>query len=137
MISKTAKILSIIVIVLGGLFAVSGVTAYVATTNVLSQQNITVAEDANCLAGAVVNNPLAAWCQQDIISQHALKATGGKTYAEMDREDPLREVAMSGSTLRASLFTSVLAFAMSALVTVVGIVFILLGWANLSKARVE
>lgn len=64
-----------------------------------------------------------------MIEKHALAATSGKTYAELDREDPLRAVAMNGSFLRASLFTSVVAFGVSALVIAVGLMFVLLGWA--------
>lgn len=53
---------------------------------------------------------------------------GGKTYAELDREDPLRQTAMTGFFLRASLFTSVVAFGVSALVVGLGALFILTGF---------
>jgi hypothetical protein len=125
--SKAAKILAIILITFGGVFTLVGVSSYLTVGNVLTAQAITVADDASCLAGATVNNPLAAWCQQDIINDHALHATNGLSYAQMDREDPLREVAMNGSVLRASLFTSVIAFALSALVAVLGVLFALVG----------
>ena len=50
------------------------------------------------------------------------------TYAELDREDPVREVAMNSSFLQASLFTSILAFGVSAMAVAVGILFILIGF---------
>ncbi|MCX6415009.1 MAG: aromatic ring-opening dioxygenase LigA, partial [Actinobacteria bacterium] len=61
----------------------------------------------------------------------------GKTYAELDREDPLRQTAMTGSFLRASLFTSVVAFGVSALVVGLGALFILVGFALRSLIRRE
>lgn len=64
-----------------------------------------------------------------MINGHALKATEGKTYAELDREDPLRATAMNASFLRASLFTSVIAFGVSLFAIGVGVVSILIGWA--------
>jgi hypothetical protein len=63
----------------------------------------------------------------DIIAHHALEATGGKTYAELDREDPLRATAQSASFLRASLFTSVVAFGVAAFAMGVGLLSILIG----------
>jgi hypothetical protein len=76
-----------------------------------------------------VSGPFTAYQEALIIEKHALEATGGKTYAQLDREDPLRAVAMDGSLLRASLFTSVVAFGLSALVIISGVIFLLLGWA--------
>ena len=55
------------------------------------------------------------------------RSRDGKTYAELDREDPLREVAMNSSFLQASLFTSVLAFGVAAMAVAVGLLFVLIG----------
>ena len=55
--------------------------------------------------------------------------TGGLTYAELDREDPLRATAMDSAFLQASLFTSVVAFGVAAMAFVVGIVLTLIGFA--------
>jgi len=104
-----------------------GVGTWLLVSSTLAAQNITVAEDANCAAGQFVDGPYSAYCQADIIDQHALESTGGKTYAELDREDPLRNVAMSSSFLQASLFTSVLAFGVSAMAVAGGALFILIG----------
>jgi hypothetical protein len=62
-----------------------------------------------------------------VIEQHALEATGGLYYAELDREDPLREVAMNAAFLQSSLFTSVVAFGVAAIAVGMGVVFILIG----------
>ena len=118
---------SIAAIVLGALMVVGGISTWILVSGTLSDQNITVADDASCMAGKTVNGPFDAYCQAEIIDHHALDATGGKTYAELEREDPLRDTAMNASFLQASLFTSVLAFGVSAMAVAGGILFILIG----------
>ena len=123
------KFASVIAIVVGIIMAIAGVVTWVVVSNTLSDQKITVADDANCAAGDDVNGPFSAYCQADIIDQHTLDITGGLTYAELDREDPLRATAMDSAFLQASLFTSVVAFGVSAMAFVVGIVLTLIGFA--------
>ena len=65
----------------------------------------------------------------DIIDKHALEATGGKTYSEMDREDPARATAFQASALRTSLYTSVMAFNVGDLVIGLGALIAVLGIA--------
>ena len=131
--SGSAKWISIVVMVIGSLMVIAGAVTYGQVSTTLAEERITVSEDA-CLGGQSVSGPFAAYCEAQIIQTHALEATGGKTYAELDREDPLRTGAMTGSFLRASLFTSVLAFGVSAMAIGVGIVFILIGVALLNLA---
>ena len=114
-------------IILGVLLIVGGAVTWYIVSDTLAAENITVSEDAGCLAGDDVNGPFSAYCEADIINEHALDATGGLTYAEMDREDPLRQVAMNASFLRASLFTSVVAFGVAAMAIGMGVIFILIG----------
>lgn len=123
------KFASVIAIVVGIIMAIAGVVTWVVVSNTLSDQKITVADDANCAAGDDVNGPFSAYCQADIIDQHTLDITGGLTYAELDREDPLRATAMDSAFLQASLFTSVVAFGVAAMAFVVGIVLTLIGFA--------
>ena len=123
------KFASVIAIVVGIIMAIAGVVTWVVVSNTLSDQKITVADDANCAAGDDVNGPISAYCQADIIDQHTLDITGGLTYAELDREDPLRATAMDSAFLQASLFTSVVAFGVAAMAFVVGIVLTLIGFA--------
>ena len=118
---------SIAAIVLGALMVLGGIGTWLLVSSTLAEQNITVADDAPCQAGELVDGPYEAYCQAEIIDQHALEATGGQTYAELDREDPLRQVAMNSSFLQASLFTSVLAFGVSAMAIAGGVLFILIG----------
>ena len=85
----------------------------------LAAENIVTPEDA-AIPNAPVVSAETAKAQADIIRVHMLEATGGKTYAEMDREDPLRQVAFSGAALRTALLSSVLAFNTATLVIGIG-----------------
>ena len=129
---KTAALTSIIV---GVVMAVAGVVTWIVVSTTLADQKITVSDDASCAAGDGVNGPISAYCQADIIDQHTLEITGGKTYAELDREDPNRAVAMDSAFLQASLFTSVVAFGVAAMAVVVGIVLALIGFALRAPAE--
>jgi len=95
----------------------------------LADEKITVADDAARFAGEPVDGPLTAYYQADIIEKHALEGAGGKTYAELDREDPLRPMVMNGSFLRASLFTSIVSFGVAALAMALGVLFAAVGYA--------
>jgi len=121
---KTAYLASVI---LGVMLIVGGLGTWIMVSSELAAQNIAVADDADCLAGDEVNGPFSAYCQAQVIEKHALESTGGKTYAELDREDPLRAVAQSASFLRASLFTSVVAFGVAGMAILMGLVFVLIG----------
>jgi hypothetical protein len=111
----------------GLLLVVAGVATWVVVSNTLADQKITVSDDASCLAGDEVNGPLSAYCEAKVIDQHALDATGGLHYSELDREDPLRATAQSAAFLQASLFTSVVAFGVAGMAILVGVLFILIG----------
>ena len=78
-------------------------------------------------AGDEVDGPFSAYCEAMVIDKHALEATGGLRYAELDREDPKRQTAMTASFLQASLFTSVVAFGVAAMAIAIGVLFILIG----------
>jgi ABC-type glycerol-3-phosphate transport system permease component len=114
-------------IVIGLLMIVGGFVTWITVSSTLSDQNITVSDDASCLAGDHVDGPFSAYCEAQVIEKHALDATNGKTYAELDRDDPLRTVAANASFLRASLFTSVVAFGVAAMAILIGMIFVLIG----------
>ena len=121
---RTAYIFSIVI---GLILIIAGTTTWIVVSSTLADQKITVADDASCLAGDEVNGPFSAYCQAKIIDQHALEATGGLHYSELDREDPLRQVASSAAFLQASLFTSVVAFGVAGMAILIGVLFILIG----------
>ena len=122
--------------ILGVILVIGGAGTYLTVSNTLAQEKITTSKDA-CLPERAVTGPFTAYCEAMVIAKHALDATGGKTYAELDREDPLRQTAMTGSFLRASLFTSVVAFGVAALVMLLGVLFVLVGVALRMLNRVH
>jgi len=131
------KITGWIVAVVGAVMLVAGGVTWFVVQDQLAAEKITVAEDASFLAGNDVNGPLSAYAQADIINHHALEASGGKTYAELDREDPVRATMMNASFLRASLFTSVVAFGVALMAMALGAVQILIGVAMTRMAAVR
>ncbi|WP_206051819.1 aromatic ring-opening dioxygenase LigA [Nocardioides ferulae] len=133
--SGSSKLLATIVGLIGALMIVAGAVTWFMVQDQLSDARITVADDADFLAGDDVDGPFSAYAQAQIIDKHALEATGGKAYAELDREDPLRETAMSASFLRASLFTSVVAFGVAAMAMGLGLTLILVALALMSAAK--
>ena len=120
---RTASVASVI---LGLLLVIGGIATWVVVSTTLSDQNIVTADDA-CLPGRTVADPFTAFCQARVIEKHTLESTGGLTYAELDREDPLREVALTSSFLQSSLFTSIVAFGVAAMAVGMGLLFILIG----------
>ncbi|HET9203730.1 MAG TPA: aromatic ring-opening dioxygenase LigA [Acidimicrobiia bacterium] len=120
------KAASITSIVLGILMIVGGIATWFVVADTLASQQIVTSDDA-CLPGRAVADPFTAYCQAKVIETHTLEATGGLYYAELDREDPLRETAMNSAFLQSSLFTSILAFGVSAMAVAVGLLFVLIG----------
>ena len=129
------RLLAILVIVGGAILSIAGAVTWVVVTNQLSDENITVAEDADNFAGDKVDGPLTAYAEADIINEHALEETGGQTYAQLDREDPRRDTVMTASFLRASLFTSVVSFGVAAFAFGLGLLLIVIGLALLRVER--
>ena len=122
-------LLGLLVIIAGAVLIIAGVVTYTVVSATLAEQKITVSDDARYFAGQQVTQPWQAYAQATVISEHASEMTGGKTYAELPRDDPNRESVMDASFLQASLFTSVVAFGVAALAAGLGVVFILIGLA--------
>jgi hypothetical protein len=129
---NTASTLSL---ALGSLLIIGGVGTWILVSTTLADQKITVSDDASCLAGDEVDGPFSAYCQAMVIDKHALEATGGLRYAELDQDDPKRQTAMTASFLQASLFTSVVAFGVAAMAIAIGVLFILIGLGMRDVAR--
>jgi len=140
------RVVGLLTMIAGIVLILAGGVTWGAITSQLSAERITVPQDAAFAAGSKVNNPISAFAQADIINKHALAASEGLTYAELgakatelekagasqeeiDAVKATRTTVMNGSFLRASLFTSVVAYGIAALVIGLGIIFILQGWA--------
>ncbi|HOA26869.1 MAG TPA: aromatic ring-opening dioxygenase LigA [Arachnia sp.] len=151
---KATKTIGILSIIAGIIMIVAGAITYGTVASQLKAENITVPGDSEFMGGAFagkpVTGPLSAYAQADIINHHALAGTDGKTYAELgalarqaeDSGDTAaaeeftkqRATVMNASFLRASLFSSVIAFGVAALVMGLGVLFGLIGFA-LTKVR--
>ena len=116
-------------IIVGILMILAGGTTYAMVTSQLRDENITVSDDAQFLGGKRVQDPLTAYAQAEVINKHALAATDGQTFAQLPQDDPRRATVMNASFLRASLFTSVVAFGVAILVVACGLLFLLIGIA--------
>ena len=123
------KAVGILGILAGVLLIVVGIVAWIMVSTQLRAENITIPDDAMAFQGQTVAGPFTAYVQADIIQHHALEASEGRTYAELDQDDALRATMMNASFLRASLFTSVVSFGVAAFAIGIGILSIMFGWA--------
>jgi hypothetical protein len=118
-----------LVFVGAGIYTVNrGFDARDQVRNELIAQKITTPEDAS-IPNVKVTNAKTAIAMADIIEEHAMKSTGGRTYSELDRQDPNRQVAFNASALRTSLYTSAMAFNVADLVVGIGALLLALGVA--------
>lgn len=133
--ARTVRILSVLVMLAGLVMLVAGAGTWFTVQGQLADERITVSEDADWFAGEKIDGPLTAYSEAQVIEKHALKASNGKTYAELDKNDPTRATVMNGSFLRASLFTSVVSFGVAAMAMGLGLLMALVGYALLAVSR--
>src|SRR5215475_644610 len=132
---RGVRVIGILIVIAGLILLGAGVATWFTVRDQLADEHITVSEDADNFAGDKVDGPFTAYSEAQTIEKHALEASGGQTYAELPQDDPKRQTVMTASFLRASLFTSVVAFGVAALAAGLGVVFILLGLALLAIFR--
>jgi hypothetical protein len=121
------KIMGVAAIVIGAIAVVVGVVVFFVVRSELADQRITVSDDAPFLSGHSVSGPFTAYAEALALSDHANEIGGGKTYAELDQNDPTRNTVMTADFLQASLYTSVVAFGVSVLIAALGVVMIFIG----------
>ena len=126
---NVVRLIGLAGIVGGILLIVVAIVAWVGVSSQLRAENIVIPDDAPIFAGKVVDGPIDAYVQAGVIDMHAREMADGKTYSELDQDDPLRPVVMNASFLRASLFTSVISFGIALFAGGVGVLFLLFGWA--------
>jgi hypothetical protein len=129
------RLLAFAVMVGGLILVVAGAFTWFVVRDQLSDEKITVSDDADHFGGDPVDGPLTAYAEADVINEHALEETDGLTYAQLDQDDPRRETVMTASFLRASLFTSVVSFGVAAFAFGLGLLLLLIGWALLRIER--
>jgi hypothetical protein len=133
--SRTVRLLALLLTAVGAVMLIGGAATWVTVQSQLADENITVAEDSSWFAGEPVDGPRTADAQAQVIEKHAMESSGGKTYAELGREDPKRATVMNASFLRASLFTSVVSFGVAAMAMALGVVIAMIGYALLLTTR--
>jgi hypothetical protein len=146
-------IVGVLMIVAGGL------TWGLVTTQLKAESIVVAAvtdKDPGPLAGKPVAGPFTAYAQANAINHHSLEGANNRTYAQLGDDAKVlkakltaagatkadlaadkgvialadaRDTAMKGSFLRASLFTSVISYGVSALAIGLGLIFALLGVA--------
>jgi hypothetical protein len=86
-VKKTSSLLATLVLAIGIITFVGGITVFGVTSAQLDAQGITVAEvtaeDPGPLAGQPVNGPFQALAQINAIQHHTASITDGKTFAEL------------------------------------------------------
>lgn len=151
-----AKLVGLLSMLAGLVMIIAGALTWATVTSQLKDENITVPADASSFAGKQVAGPFTAFSQAEAIKKHALQGSEGRTYAQLGADikkaeaagdtakaeelTQMRTQAMNGSFLRASLFTSVVSYGISALVMGLGLLSMLVGWAlrhlaKLAEAR--
>jgi hypothetical protein len=133
--ARIVRVLAMLVIAAGAVMVIGGAATWFTVQSQLADERITVSEDAEWFAGEKIDGPLTAYAEAQVIEKHALEASGGKTYAELEREDPTRQTVMTGSFLRASLFTSVVSFGVAAMAMGIGVLLAIVGYVLLVLSR--
>lgn len=153
--SKPVKIIGLLSMIAGLIMIIAGAVTWATVTSQLKDERITVSADADSFAGKKVAGPFTAFAEAQVIKKHSLHnedpKLANKTYAELgavakqaekDGDTALAEAAtkarttaMNGSFLRASLFTSVVSYGVSAFVMGMGLMMGLLGWALTKIAK--
>lgn len=142
LVSAWLAIVAGIVLVAGALWAVAF------TYNNVARENIVTTDDSS-IPGVPVRGPFTLKAQADIIREHTLKATGGKTFSEMPRQIPkldekgnpvadkdgkpvmvantARDIWITATTLRTALHLGIITYAFSAFILLFGLVSIWTG----------
>ena len=133
--ARAVAALAILVIVAGAVRGIVGLVAWALVRSQLAAEKIRIPESADQMGGRAVRGPLSAFAEAEVIRKIALKATRGRTYGELDENDPSAHLAMEASLLRSSLFTSILAFGVAAAEIVLGGLLVAIGAALLLVTR--
>jgi hypothetical protein len=135
------------IIVLAALFVIAGAILLIegnqTRTNLietLASENITGAdpqilltyEGARAPEGvtvpeAKIDTGVEAYYQAQVIQTHTMNITDGKTYAEMDRDDPGRGTYITSLTLQNSLNMAYMGIEITRLIIGLGVAFLGLG----------
>ena len=121
-----AIVLGAILVVAGAFMVVQGRMAHNDVRDTLADERIITSQNAE-IPLKPVTGAAEAKAQADVIREDALRITGGKTYAELEQNDPKRQTYLTSVTLRTALMQSYMAFKVADLVSGVGLIVAALG----------
>lgn len=117
---------SLLAIVVGIILVLGGLWAAMFTFQNIRQENIVTPDDAS-IPTTPVRGPLTLKSQADIIREHTLRMTDGKTYAQMSREDENRPLWITATTLTTALHLGIITYLFSGLIILFGLISIWTG----------
>ena len=145
---KILSVSSFLTIIAGLVLVGSGIWGIAFTYTNVARENITTPDDAS-IPSVSVRGPFTLKAQADIIREHTLKMTGGKTFAEMPRQiskldvegkpilgedgkpamtaNTARDIWITATTLITALNLGIFTYAFSAIVLLLGLFFIWTG----------
>ena len=112
---------------IGAISVMSGGAAWLSVRSQLAAEHIVIPTEAPVLPGRPVKGPVTAFAEATAIKHAALKLTDGRAYGDLAGGDPAASTARDASLLRASLYSSVLAFAMAGTQVASGATLIMVG----------
>ena len=76
---RSVRLLAILTIAAGVVTLIGGAATCFTVRSQRADERITVSEDAQWFAGDRIDGPLTAYAEAQVIEEHALEASGGKT----------------------------------------------------------
>jgi hypothetical protein len=154
---KLLNVSAVFAVIAGIILVVGGLWGLTFTYKNIAQEKIVTPEDAK-IPEASVRGPMTLMAQSDIIREHTLKTTGGKTYAEMPRQvakldaegKPLlddkgqpvmgpntaRDMWITATALTTALHLAVFSYVFSSLVILFGLISLWTGIVFLKLSKI-
>ncbi len=123
---KILRVSSLLAIIAGVVMVVGGLWAICFTYRNITQEKIITPADAS-IPNAPVRGPFTLKSQADIIRHHVLGMTGGKTYAEMSRDDVNRSLWVTATTLTTALNLGIITYVFSGFIVLFGLISVWTG----------